>query len=68
MEKSINKGWTVRAIGVRFIDGQREEKPLEDFTDSERREIATRKNLEALHAAGYVPAQKKSKAAAAVAI
>lgn len=68
MKESINKGWTVRAIGVRFIDGKREEKPLEDFTDSERREIAARKNLEALHAAGYAPAQKKSKAAAAAAI
>lgn len=64
MEKSKNKDWTVRAIGVRFIDGQREEKPLEDFTDNELQEIAARKNLEALRAAGYTPVQKKDKTGA----
>lgn len=66
MEKSKNKNWTVRAIGVRFINGQREEKPLEEFTDNELQEIAARKNLEALRAAGYTPVQKKDKTGAAV--
>ena len=57
-----DKGWTVRAIGVRFINGKREEKPLEEFTESELREIAWRKNLEGLRAAGYVPVEKSKKA------
>lgn len=63
-EKSTIKDWTVRAIGVRFVNGQREEKLLEDFTDSELQEIAARKNLEALRAAGYTPVQKKDKTGA----
>lgn len=61
MKRSTDKDWTVQAIGVYIINGQREEKPLEDFTDSELKEIAARKNLEALRAAGYTPVQKKSK-------
>lgn len=50
-----NKGWTVRAIGVQIIDGQRIERPLEDFSEEERKEIAARMNDIALRAAGYIP-------------
>lgn len=53
--KEAKEGWTVRAIGVQFIDGKRIEKPLEDFTAAERREIAERMNEKALWAAGYRP-------------
>lgn len=62
--KDQNKSWTVRAIGVTFKDGQREERPLEDFTEEELKEIAARKNAEALKAAGYVPVAKPVEAVA----
>lgn len=48
-------GWKVRAIGVQFVDGRRVERPLEDFSEAELREIAARMNEKALWAAGYVP-------------
>ncbi|MGL6198722.1 MAG: hypothetical protein ACRC3H_07290 [Lachnospiraceae bacterium] len=48
--------WIIRIFGVAFQDGKRIEKPLEKFSASELREIAARKNEEALKAAGYVPA------------
>ena len=51
------EGWQVRAIGVQFIDGRRVERPLEDFSKEELREIAARMNEKALRAAGYVPAR-----------
>lgn len=57
MAKEAKEGWTIRAIGVQFINGKRIEKPLEDFTAAERREIAARMNEKALLAAGYRPAQ-----------
>ncbi len=60
MEKEAKEGWTIRAIGVQFIDGKRIEKPLEDFTAAERREIAARMNEKALLAAGYRPAQNQA--------
>lgn len=59
MAKNEKGGWTVRAIGVTFVNGVRQEKPLELFTEIERREIATRKNVEALEAAGYRPVARQ---------
>lgn len=56
-------GWTVRAIGVSFVDGKRQEKPLEEFTAAELAEIAERKNIEALAAAGYAPVTNRAAAA-----
>lgn len=56
-------GWTVWAIGVSFVDGKRQERPLEDFTEAELKEIAHRKNIEALAAAGYVPVANRVAAA-----
>lgn len=58
--KADCSGWTVRAIGVTFVNGERKERPLEDFTEAELQEIAERKNLEALAAAGYVPVAKQA--------
>ena len=55
MPKEKGHNWTVKAIGVSFHDGKRQEKPLEEFTKAELEEIAKKKNLEALDAAGYVP-------------
>ena len=52
--------WIVRAVGVSFTNGERQEKPLEDFTKAELQEIAKRKNLEALAAAGYIPAAEQA--------
>ena len=63
MAKDNKDGWTVRAIGVSFIDGVRQERPLEDFTKDELKEIADRKNMEALKAAGYVPVAERTKEA-----
>lgn len=63
MARNENNGWTVRAIGVTFKNGVRQEKPLEMFTEAEKREIAARKNMEALEAAGYRPAAKQAVAA-----
>ena len=60
MAKSKESGWTVRAIGVSFVNGERQERPLEDFTKAELQEIAKRKNLEALAAAGYVPVAEQA--------
>ena len=58
MSKAKDCDWTVRAIGVSFVNGERRERPLEDFTKEELREIAKRKNLEALAAAGFVPVEQ----------
>ncbi len=55
MEKESRTSWTIRMIGVSFIDGNRQEKPFSEFTEVERQEMSARKNLEALKAAGYVP-------------
>lgn len=63
-----DNGWTACAIGVSFVDGKRQERPLEDFTETELKEIASRKNLEALKAAGYVPAKISHGTAAVAAI
>lgn len=63
MAKDNKDGWTVRAVGVSFVDGVRQERPLEDFTKAELKEIAARKNVEALAAAGYVPVAKRAAAA-----
>ena len=63
MAKDNKDGWTVRAVGVSFVDGVRRERPLEDFTKEELKEIAERKNIEALAAAGYVPVEKRKAAA-----
>ena len=63
MAKDNKDGWTVRAIGVSFVDGVRQERPLEDFTKDELKEIAARKNMEALKAAGYVPVAERTKEA-----
>lgn len=63
MAKVNKEGWTVRAIGVSFVDGVRHERPLEDFTKEELKEIAERKNREALAAAGYVPVAKRKEEA-----
>lgn len=52
-----NDSWRVRAIGVQYINGQRIERPLEDFSEEEKKEIAARMNEKALRAAGYVPVQ-----------
>lgn len=60
MAKEVKEGWTIRAIGVQFINGKRIEKPMEDFTAAERREIAARMNEKALLAAGYRPVQKQA--------
>lgn len=57
MAKKTKEGWTVRAIGVQFIDGKRIERPLEDFTEAELKEIAERMNEKALRAAGYRPVE-----------
>lgn len=62
MKTAKESGWTVRAIGVSFVNGERKERPLEDFTKAELQEIARRKNLEALAAAGYVPVAKQKAA------
>lgn len=51
------EGWKVRAIGVQFIEGRRVERPLEDFSKEELKEIAARMNEKALRAAGYIPAR-----------
>ena len=59
-------GWTVRAVGVTITDGKREERPFEDFTEAERAEMAARRNLEALKAAGYVPVNSHGTAAVAI--
>lgn len=59
-------GWTVRAVGVTITDGKREERPFEDFTEAERAEMAARRNLEALKAAGYVPVSSHGTAAVAI--
>lgn len=58
MAKAKERGWTVRAIGVSYVNGERRERPLEDFSKEELREIAKRKNLEALAAAGFVPVEQ----------
>lgn len=63
MAKENKDGWTVRAVGVSFIDGVRRERPLEDFTKAELKEIAARKNMEALKAAGYIPVAERTAAA-----
>lgn len=50
--------WTVRAVGVSFVGGERREKPLENYTEIERRKMRNsgrEKNRRALEAAGYVP-------------
>lgn len=50
--------WTVRAVGVSFVGGERWEKPLENYTEIERRKLRNsgrEKNRRALEAAGYVP-------------
>lgn len=60
MAKETKEGWTIHAIGVQFINGKRIEKPLEDFTAAERREIAARMNEKALLAAGYRPVQNQA--------
>ena len=39
MAKAKESGWTVRAIGVSFVNGERQERPLEDFTKAELQEI-----------------------------
>ena len=62
MAKDKKDGWTVRAVGVSFINGVRQERPLEDFTKAELQEIAARKNTEALAAAGYVPVAERAAA------
>ena len=54
------ESWTVRAVGVSFLEDQRQEKPLEDFTRAELKRIAQRKNIEALAAAGYEPVAKRA--------
>lgn len=58
MAKAKECGWTVRAIGVSYVNGERRERPLEDFSKEELQEIAKRKNLEALAAAGFVPVEQ----------
>ena len=62
MKAKKESGWTVRAVGVSFVNGERRERLLEDFTKAELKEIARRKNLEALAAAGYVPVAEQAKA------
>lgn len=50
--------WTVRAVGVSFVGGERREKPLENYTEVERRKLRNsgrEKNRRALETAGYVP-------------
>ena len=58
-----DSGWTVRAVVVSFVDRERCEKPLEDYTENELKELrrsGQRRNLEALAMAGYVPAVKRN--------
>ena len=43
--------WTVRAVAVSYVGKERHERPLEDYTEEERRELRRsghRRNLEAL--------------------
>jgi hypothetical protein len=61
--KNENNGWTVKAYGVTFADGERKERPLEDFSEEELKEIAYRKNLEAMSRAGYRPVKRDTRAA-----
>lgn len=63
MARDQKSAWTVKAVGVRIVNGQRQEKPLEEFTPAERRELAARRNIEALAAAGYVPVKGAAGAA-----
>ena len=51
--------WKVRAIWVQFIDGKRVERPMEDFSKEELREIGRRMNEKALRAAGYIPVREE---------
>jgi hypothetical protein len=57
------KAWTVHAFGVTFVNGERVERPLEDFSEEELKEIAYRKNLEAMSRAGYRPVKRDTRAA-----
>lgn len=58
-----DREWTVRAVAVSYVGKERHERPLEDYTEEERRELRRsghRRNLEALSMAGYVPAKQKA--------
>lgn len=60
-----DSGWTVRAVAVSFVGRERCEKPLEDCTENELKELrrsGQRRNLEALAVAGYVPVAKRKAA------
>lgn len=62
MAKKDDAGYQVRMIGVYFENGERREKPLEEYTKEELHETATRMNLEALAAAGFVPVEGQAQA------
>lgn len=58
-KKRVKEEWTVKSISVFYDENNiRHERPLEEISAEELKEIAHRKNREAMLAAGYIPAKE----------